>query len=262
MTNRTSLATLMDGLQQRLVQALTHGRDVLPHPTEVGDNAELQWIEMLTDFLPKRYATAKAFVLDVNGTTSDQLDVVIYDQQYSPQIFKNPNGTVYVPAESVYAVFDAKQDLDRDNILYAAAKVESVRRMERTSAPIPHAGGTYEPKEPPRILGGILALGSDWSPALGEPLLKAVRDTGDDLTRLDIGCAAGAGAFRVMAGVEIVLETWDDPAGTLVWFVSRLLAMLQAMATVPAIDISRWADVALAEGLAAPVSPDAGVEGR
>lgn len=254
MTGKTSLAALMNGPQHQLVAALTQGRDVLPHPVEVGDNAELQWIAMLGGFLPKRYAIAKAFVIDVNGTTSEQLDVVVYDQQYSPQIFRNPNGTVYVPAESVYAAFDAKQELDRENVLYAAEKVASVRRMERTTAPIPHAGGIYAPKEPPRILGGILTLESSWKPPLGDALLKAIRDSGDDATRLEIGCAANAGTFRTLIndGNEISLETWDNPAGTLVWFVTRLLATLQAMATVPTIDIARWADVALAEGLSDP----------
>lgn len=252
MPNKTSLATLMNGVQVSLVHDLTHGRNVLPHPTEVGDNAELRWIEMLAGFLPKRYAVAKAFVIDVNGTTSDQLDVVIYDQQYSPQIWRNPNGSVYVPAESVYAVFDAKQDLNRDNVLYAADKVESVRRMERTSARIPHAGGTYEPRVLPHILGGILTLGSDWRPPLSDPLLMAIRDSGDDLQRLDLGCAANAGAFRVVGGADITLEVWNSPGGTLVWFVTRLLAELQALATVPAIDIARWADVALTAGLDTP----------
>src|SRR4051794_38690526 len=118
MPNRTSLATLMNGVQVGLVHDLTQGRNVLPHPTEVGDNAELRWIEMLGGFLPKRYAVAKAFVIDVKGMTSDQLDVVIYDQQSSPQIWRTPNGSVYAPAESVYAVFDAKQDLNRDTVLY------------------------------------------------------------------------------------------------------------------------------------------------
>lgn len=256
MPNRTSLATLMNGVQVGLIHDLTQGRNVLPHPTEVGDNAELRWIEMLGGFLPKRYAVAKAFVIDVNGMTSDQLDVVIYDQQYSPQIWRNPNGSVYVPAESVYAVFDAKQDLNRDTVLYAAEKVESVRRMERTSAPIPHAGGTYAPRELPHILGGILTLGSEWNPPFGDALLTAIRDSGEDVQRLDVGCAANAGAFSVLAGDPITLEVWNSSAGTLVWFVTRLLAGLQALATAPAIDIARWADIALTEGLDTPASAE------
>ncbi|MBW3537199.1 MAG: hypothetical protein KY395_05420 [Actinobacteria bacterium] len=256
MTNRTSLATLMNGLQSQLVHILTHGREVLPHPTEVGDNAELHWIDMLSGFLPRRYAVAKAFVIDVNGTTSEQLDVVIYDRQYSPQIFQNVNGTVYIPAESVYAVFDAKQDLHRDNVIYASNKVGSVRRMERTTSEIPYAGGIFRPKDPPRILGGILTLGSDWNPPFGDPLLKALRDAGDEETRLDIGCAAANGAFRVVTGDDIAIDVWDSAAGALVWFVTRLLAALQAMATVPAIDINRWADIALAEGLPAPIGEE------
>ena len=250
MTEKMTLATAMEWLQGDLVHALTLGRARLPHPTEVGDNAELHWIEMLRCFLPKRYSVDKAFVIDVNGTISEQLDVVIFDQQYSPQIFKNINGTVYVPAESVYAVFDAKQELNRGNIEYSAGKVASVRRMERTSAPIPHAGGAFEPKQPSRILGGILALESGWNPPFGDPVTDAITSWGDDEHRLDIGCAAASGAFQAtLEAGKIVIESWGEPGGTLVWFVTRLLAKLQAMATVPAMDIARWADVALQKGL-------------
>jgi hypothetical protein len=39
---------------------------------------------------------------------------------------------MYIPAESVYAVFEVKQDV-KGNIDYAAQKVESVRRLKRTS---------------------------------------------------------------------------------------------------------------------------------
>lgn len=255
MNEKMSLATAMEWLQGDLVHALTRGRAHLPHPTEVGDNAELHWIEMLSSFLPKRYSVDKAFVIDVNGAVSEQLDVVIFDQQYSPQIFKNANGTVYVPAESVYAVFDAKQELDRGTVEYSAGKVASVRRMERTSALIPHAGGTFEPKKPPRILGGILTLESGWKLPFGGALADAISTWGDDEHRLDIGCAAASGAFQVNGeGADMVIEHWDEPGGTLVWFVTRLLAKLQAMATVPAIDIARWADVALQEGLPSPES--------
>ena len=39
---------------------------------------------------------------------------------------------MYIPAESVYAVFEVKQDV-KGYIDYAAQKVESVRRLKRTS---------------------------------------------------------------------------------------------------------------------------------
>lgn len=39
---------------------------------------------------------------------------------------------MYIPAESVYAVFEVKQDVE-GHIEYAAKKVESVRKLKRTS---------------------------------------------------------------------------------------------------------------------------------
>ena len=107
--------------------------------------SENVWLDLLNTYLPKRYQAAKAHVVDSNGTFSDQIDVVVYDRQYSPFIFRYEEQTI-IPAESVYAVFEAKQTLNKEHIEYAREKVASVRRLHRTSLPIPHAGGTYPPK--------------------------------------------------------------------------------------------------------------------
>ena len=79
---------------------------------------------------------AKAFVIDSTDTTSQQLDIVIYDRQYTPLII-NQDGTLVIPAESVYAVFEAKQSIDASQVDYAAKKIASVRALHRTSLPIP-----------------------------------------------------------------------------------------------------------------------------
>lgn len=84
--------------------------------------------------------TVKAFVVDSEGHFSEQIDIVVYDRQYSPFIFTF-NDQLFIPAESVYAVFEAKQELSADIIRYAQNKATSVRRLKRTSLPIPHAGG-------------------------------------------------------------------------------------------------------------------------
>ena len=43
---------------------------------------------MLRKYLPRRYTATKAHVVDSLGSFSDQIDVVIFDRQYSPFIFK------------------------------------------------------------------------------------------------------------------------------------------------------------------------------
>jgi hypothetical protein len=123
------------------------------HPVTKGDASESVWLELLKTYLPKRYQAAKATVVDSAGVFSDQIDVVVFDRQYSPFIFHYQAQTV-IPAESVYAVFEAKQSIDTGQVAYARKKVASVRRLHRTSLPIPHAGGIFSPKPLPHILGG------------------------------------------------------------------------------------------------------------
>ena len=84
-----------------MIGTLTANRGVIPHPGTKGAAAELHWLEMLNAYLPKRYQAESAFVLDHQGGLSEQIDIVIYDRQYSPLLFKEGPAT-YVPAESVY----------------------------------------------------------------------------------------------------------------------------------------------------------------
>ncbi len=99
--------------------------------------------------------------------STQQIDVVIHDRHCSPLLFE-VGGSFYIPAESVYAAIEVKQSIDKGNIEYAADKVASVRRLDRTSVPIPDVAGTYDPKEPHRIIGGLWA-----SPGTVEGLLMA-----------------------------------------------------------------------------------------
>src|SRR5207244_1034528 len=103
---------------------------------------------------------ASAHVVDSNGKFSDQIDVVVFDRQYSPFIFQFQGQTI-IPAESVYAVFEAKQAINAVQVAYAQEKISTVRCLHRTSLPIPHAGGTYPAKQPSHILGGLLTFESD-----------------------------------------------------------------------------------------------------
>ena len=161
------LSNLHEDIQRRLQSV----RETIGHNGTMGDGSENVWLELLRKYLPARYAVEKAFVVDSRDTMSDQIDVVVFDRQYTPFIFVIENQKV-VPAESVYAVFEAKQAVNAGMIAYAQKKVASVRSLHRTSLPIPHAGGTFPAKPPIDVLGGILAFESDWSPPMGEPLAE------------------------------------------------------------------------------------------
>jgi hypothetical protein len=231
-----SLKQLLTSLHDDLEQRLAIARKSFAHPGTKGDASENVWLELLEKYLPKRYQATKAHVVDSTGTFSDQIDVLIFDRQYSPFIFTFEGQTV-IPAESVYAVFEAKQTIDAGLIAYAQDKVASVRRLHRTSLPIPHAGGTYPPKPLEKILGGVLALGSEWSPALGSSLETAL-SSGDPGGSLDLGCIAAHGIFCRNADGAYILMPEGKPATA---FLFELIARLQASATVPMIDVRAYA---------------------
>ena len=232
-----SLSRLLASLHADIQQKLAIVRSNMGHPGAKGDASEHVWIKMLDTYLPQRYKAENAFVVDSEGKFSDQIDVVIFDRQYSPFIFKYEGQTI-IPAESVYAVFEAKQSANADMVQYAQQKIRSVRSLRRTSLPIPHAGGTYPPKPPIPILGGLLTFESDWSPALGQPFEKALTaDVGEG--RLDIGCVASHGHFFFEEASSDYAFFNENKAATA--FLFKLISKLQFSGTVPMIDIDSYA---------------------
>jgi hypothetical protein len=226
--------------QQKVMAAkLEEERATHDHTTALGDASENVWVTTLRSFLPLRYQVAKAFVLDSRGNKSQQFDVVIYDQQYSPLLSKSTGGK-YVPAESVYAVFEVKQDLDRGHVLYAGEKVASVRKLERTSASFSHLGGKASADRPlPYILGGLLALHTDWTPPFGEPFIKVLGELSRD-QQLELGCSIDAGGYEISydGSTPTVRASPSDIA--LSYFLFRLLHRLQQLGTAHALDFDAY----------------------
>lgn len=222
-----------------MIAKLTTNRENITHPGTKGDSTELCWIELLNDYLPKRYQCAKAFVLDADGQLSEQIDVVIFDRQYSPFLF-NQDGACYVPAESVYAVLEVKQDLSKEHIEYAGDKAASVRRLRRTSGQIPHAGGTFKPRPLFPIMAGLLTLGNTWTPPFGESFESVIAELPSH-KRVDLGCSLQYGSFDVTYFEDKGPEIKKDEKNPLIFFFLGLLARLQTLGTVSAIEIEEYA---------------------
>jgi hypothetical protein len=230
------------GLQGKMIATLEAHRAAIDHTITKGTASELQWLEMLSKYLPERYRADSAFVLDSNGMISQQIDIVIYDRQYSPLLF-DEDGARFVPAESVYAVIEVKSIMSHKEVPYAGEKAASVRRLHRSTAPIPHAGGQYPAKEPPRILAGIVALESRWNPAFGPPFVEALEALKPE-ERLDVGCALRDGGFDAHYPPDGPPQVHSGaPETALIFFFVKLLGRLQAMGTVPALDFEKYGRV-------------------
>lgn len=237
MTTEWSLGVLFADFHEKIQRELGTARN-LGHPTDKGDASEQVWNDVLNHYLPKRYEARSGFVVDSRGTFSQQIDVIIHDRQYSPFVFSF-KGTDVVPAESVYAVFEAKQELTADHVRYAMEKAASVRRLHRTTLAAQTINGLSRPKPLHHVLAGTLTLSATWTPPLGQTLLgHLLQDVANG--NLDIGCIADAGWFARSGERDYDLHPVDKPATR---FLLELIAKLQMIGTAPMLDIRAYASM-------------------
>jgi len=240
MYNTFNLESAFLDLQRTISQELLTNRAHIGHPGSKGEATEFKWIETWRKYLPKRYSVDKAFIIDCKGNISDEIDLVIYDQQYSPFLFHRKT-SLFIPAESVYAVLEIKQDLNKRSLEYAGKKASSVRRLYRTSAPVPYVEGKYNSKQLHKILAGILTLSSGWKKTSGKGFKSTIKNLKID-EQIDIGCVLNAGAFEIKflsSGKPEYLFSTQEKA--LIFFFLKLLERLQSIGTCPAISIGSYA---------------------
>jgi hypothetical protein len=227
------LHEILLGEQKELQAKLSTGRQAAGHPLAIGDGAEDGWRNWIQEFLPSRYRVSKGFVVDSDNTRSEQQDVIIHDRQYSPLLWEY-GGHTYVPAESVYAIFEVKQSLNAENVEYAGNKVASVRRRFRTQGTFGWLQGKGTRELIP-ILSGLLTLTSDWRPPMGAPFSTALGALDLD-SHLDLGCVLSDGAWEVPDSAEPSEYEVFNPETSLSYFKLKLLQRLQALGTVGGID--------------------------
>lgn len=261
---KISLKSLFEGMQAQMVAQLNTNREFIPHPSSKGDSLENVWIEWLRKYLPSRYCVDKAMVIDSEGNLSDQLDLVIYDQHHTPFVFTQ-NGISYIPAEGVYAVFEVKPELKgtvgKDNFFqYAGKKIESVRRLKRTTVDIINAGRKSEARPLTKIVGGILASTNGYTHANNDTIESHLKEL-KELQTIEMGCAVDYGSFFVnYSGEEDInnkkfdqrilnyykTRTFKDlefssKENSLVTFFLQLTRYLQqSIGTVAAIDLNAY----------------------
>jgi hypothetical protein len=185
-------------VQQELLAQMAVG-GLFEHASAAGTATERHWIDLFNRYLPQRYRSTSAFVIDSTGRRSRQIDIAIFDNLDSPLLFPHSSG-LHIAAESVYAVFEVKPTISRQWIRDAGEKAASVRALRRTSVPV-IAGGTPRSAIPPMpIIAGLLATSSVWSPETFagnvESALAALSSSTSNDQHLDLGCSLQHGAFE------------------------------------------------------------------
>jgi hypothetical protein len=233
-----SLPYLLNSLQTDIENRLDTARHAFHHSTTKGDATETVWVELLRKYLPHRYKIGRAHIVDSKGNFSQQIDLVIYDRQFTPPIF-DFSGELILPAESVYAVFEIKQEINQKFIREAIKKFDSVRKLHRTAVPITNANTLKPqvPKIPFPILGGILALDNGWKTPWENHIVTAL-DNKHNKCLLNTGCVAACGWFTLTPENKYAIH--NTKQATTAWLFN-LITQLQDLGSVPAIDMPAYA---------------------
>lgn len=262
--SKIELREMFNGLQQQMVSQLNTNRNFISHPGSKGDALENAWINWLRNYLPSRYSVDKAIIIDSEGNTSHQIDIVIYDNWYTPFLFSQ-NGFYYIPAEGVYAVFEVKPDIKGNTnnlkyIEYAGQKIKSVRSLKRTTTGIINAGKPSPARPLTKIIGGILTSTNTYSHKNNKTIEELLKQQ-NGLCSLDLGCIADYGSFYIeYEGKEDIdsinfdqryldyynnrtykQTTFSESNNSVVTFFLQLTRYLQqAIGTIQAIDLNAY----------------------
>ena len=231
MTQKTlpSVASLIQSRHAQAENDLAESRNVIEHSVAKGDESERIWINLLNRYLPQRYCARRAFVIDSDSNYSDQIDIVIHDSFYTPFVFCF-GGYEIVPAESVYAVFEVKQNINRRHLIYASKKINTVKNLVRKYNP------TKEVSEPSgnHIIGGLLSTFAENSWIQPQKVRDFMQSDFDGT--LDIVCSKDGLLVKNWCNLSID-EYLISPIGLLPMCLAQLM---QNIGTVPPIQLTSY----------------------
>jgi hypothetical protein len=197
-SGQVDLSEVFLRVQQEMLAQMAVG-GLFENSSAAGAATERNWINLFNRYLPQRYRSTSAFVIDSTGRRSRQIDIAIFDNLYSPLLFPHPSG-LHIAAESVYAVFEVKPTISRQYVRDAGEKAASVRALLRTSVPVLAGGSCRSAIRPSPIIAGLLGTGSAWgAETFGENVrgsLDALSTTASNDQHLDLGCSLRDGAFE------------------------------------------------------------------
>nr|WP_315231730.1 DUF6602 domain-containing protein [uncultured Flavobacterium sp.] len=127
----STLKTKFEGIVYKIVGGFLETKP-FNHALSKGEEREIPLINFLKQNLPSNYSTAKGEVIDLNETSSPQLDVMLYDSSKNIPFY---SGEIQIlPAEALLASIEVKSRLTRDEIkkiLISVNKLKSLKPFKK-----------------------------------------------------------------------------------------------------------------------------------
>ncbi|MDQ0826926.1 hypothetical protein QFZ60_003099 [Arthrobacter sp. B2I5] len=180
-TGRAELAGILTRAEERLwVDFQDAG--AFDHRGNIGTGRESAVISFLRARLPSRYKIASGEVVDLAGTRSGQIDVLIYDGSVTAPLLIQDDDQVLLAAEALLATIEVKSKLTKSETEKAISGISKIRRFRPWGLDWARSRprGAQADDGLPRYFASVLAFDSD---------LSAADWTYKELTRFRSACS-------------------------------------------------------------------------
>ena len=124
-----------ENLGNELILAFTQG-GLATTPGSIGRSREKAVRNKLRQLLPSGIGIGSGFVLDTQGNTSNQIDIILYEEDICPAFILNEDEeTAYYPCEGVIAVGEIKSTIGTREAADIIEKSKSVKQLQRWCRP-------------------------------------------------------------------------------------------------------------------------------
>lgn len=218
------LTKVFDGIANQMLLDFEQIQSQVKHAGERGSEREASLMAFLSTYLPSKYSVSNGEIVDTQGLTSKQCDLIIYDSQNCPLLLAGRDYRVF-PVEPVLAVIEVKSVLSTEELRDACEKIRSIKDLERENGQLAGIVFAYSSTWKQDPMGSIATHLKEINRSL------APHETIDLLCVLDSGVIAIVdehGQTRVTQNLSercmFVLHRLEVPV--LLWFFIQLLNLL------------------------------------
>jgi hypothetical protein len=103
----------------------------ITHRGAKGKVRELEILkEYLSKYVPGNIGIANGEIISVEGHTSSETDIVLYEKNSTPYLLKKEGYQIF-PIECVYAVIEVKSHIDKGQLIDAFKKINYAKKMPK-----------------------------------------------------------------------------------------------------------------------------------
>lgn len=111
------------------------------HGGITGSGREMMWMKFFRNIIPLKYSLAQGvIIIDSHNNRSREVDIAVYDEQYTPYVFQH-NTLKFIPIEAVVIAIECKSDKWKDDGLIKWA--ESIRELKATASGVARMATGY-----------------------------------------------------------------------------------------------------------------------